>query len=89
MTIHTSLELERKARHLNQVNNALSKLRRGATLHLSYAPRRHWRLSSGEIHQRRGGAHIIDLPCLVGCGDGLFADELAQTWRYVDGGNNG
>jgi hypothetical protein len=50
-SIHTASSLARKHhslnRHIREVENALAELRRGASLHLSYSPRRHWRLSSG------------------------------------------
>jgi hypothetical protein len=92
--VHTRSELDRKARRLNRhnvgVKRVLGEMRRGATLQLSYAPRPHWRLSTGAFVTDEMARTAINLPNVIGVGDCLIADGLSQTFRYVtDGDNNG
>jgi hypothetical protein len=74
--------LDRQARSLNRhslrVEQVVAELRRGATLQLSYSPRPIWRLSSGEFIVNAVARTVIDLPCVVGVGDTLFAGELSH-----------
>jgi hypothetical protein len=86
--IHTQGELARKARRLDRrnraVEQALSELRRGATLLFSHSPHPHWRLSTGALVSDRVAHTLIDLPGVVGVGDTLFAGELSQTYRHAE-----
>jgi hypothetical protein len=92
-SVPTAIELRRQARRLDRrgihVGRVLSELRRGAVLQLSYEPRRLWRLSSGAFVTDNVAKIIIGLPCVEGVGDTLFAGGLSQTWRFIDGGDNG
>lgn len=51
MTIFTPSKLAQQSRRRDRQNTEISRvlaaMRRGACLHLSYAPRPHWRLSVG------------------------------------------
>jgi hypothetical protein len=86
--IHTPGELARKARRLDRrnraVEQALSELQRGASLHLSFSPCRHWRLSTGVPVSDEVGRAIIALPDVVGVGDSLFEGEPSQTFRHAE-----
>jgi hypothetical protein len=89
---HTAAELARKARRLDWRNigaeRVLDALRRGATLQLSYAPRRHWSLGSGAFVTDEVARTVIGSPNVAAVGDTLFAGELSQTWRYVTDGED-
>jgi hypothetical protein len=96
-SVPTSSSLRRQARRLDRqarsqvrhelrVGQVLNELRRGAVLQLSYSPRPHWRLSSGQFVTDHVATSVINFPYVVGVGDALplFAGELSQTFRYVE-----
>jgi hypothetical protein len=89
--VHTPDELRLKARRLDRhslsVERVVRELRNGATLLLSFSPRQHWRLSTGEFISREVAVTVVNLPDVVGVGDTLFAGEASQTYRYVGGGD--
>jgi hypothetical protein len=92
--IHTASSLANKRRRLDRhsagVEQVLGELRRGAALHLSFSPRKHWRLSSGAFVTDEVARTVIGLPCVIGVGDALLAGELSQTFRFTtDGEDNG
>jgi hypothetical protein len=74
--------------HNREAENALAELRRGASLHLSYSPRQHWRLSSGVFVTIEAAQIIIASPCVAAVGDCLFDQSLSQTWRYTTENDN-
>jgi hypothetical protein len=86
--VHTPHELAHKARRLDRhslsVERVVRELRNGATLQLSFSPRQHWRLSTGEFISREVAVIVVNLPDIVGVGDTLFAGELSQTFRFTD-----
>jgi hypothetical protein len=86
--IPTTSALRARHRRLDQrnigVEGVLSELRRGACLRLSLSPRPHWRLSTGIFVTEEIARDVISRPSVVGCGDALFAGELAQTFRYIE-----
>jgi hypothetical protein len=66
-----------------QVDRVLAAMRRGACLHLSHAPRRHWRLSTGEFVTEQVARAVIAAPSIIDVGDTLLVGELSQTYRVV------
>jgi hypothetical protein len=86
--VHTPNELARKARRLGRhsltIERVIRALQRGATLQLSFSPRQHWRLSTGEFISRETAVTVVNLPDVVGVGDTLFAGEPSQTYRYLE-----
>jgi hypothetical protein len=74
--VHTPRELARKARRLDRhslnVEQVVSELRRGAILLLSFAPHRHWRLSSGPFVPDQVARTVIGLPCVTGVGEIIY-----------------
>jgi hypothetical protein len=87
-SIHTPRTLGRQARRLDRRNNGvegvLAEMRRGTCLHLSYAPRPHWRLSNGTWVTDGIARAVIALPSVTGVGDVLFAGLTSQTYRYLE-----
>jgi hypothetical protein len=80
--VHTPHELAHKARRLDR--HSLSVERVVRELQLSFSPRQHWRLSTGEFISREVAVIVVNLPDIVGVGDTLFAGELSQTFRFTD-----
>ena len=73
-------------RRLSGINHAAAVMRGGAALHLTYrsgGPQ--WALSTGEAVSNVVARALIAHPNIVGVGDALFAEELAQTWRWKGG----
>jgi hypothetical protein len=91
-SIHTPGSLARKYRSLDrrkrEVEGALAELRRGASLHLSFSPRRHWRMSSGVFITDEVARVLITMPAVVAISDCLFDQSLSQTWRYTTENDN-
>lgn len=91
-SIHTPGSLARKHHSLDrrtrEVENALAELRRGASLHLSYSRRRHWRMSSGVFVTDEVARSLITMPGIVAVGDCLFEQSLSQTWRFTTENEN-
>lgn len=87
-SIHTPRALERKSRRLDRQNatvaRVLAEMRCGASLHLAYSPRRHWRLSTGVWVTDEIAAVIITMPEIAACGDGLFKNVPGQAWRWIE-----
>lgn len=88
--VPTEARLERQSKRLDRLNAkvaaVIEAMRRGNALHLQFnRGGENWRLSDGrEIHATT--AHIvINHKKIVGVGDVLFTDCLAQTFRYVNG----
>jgi hypothetical protein len=83
MTIFTPRKLAQQSRRRDRQNAAigrvLAQMRRGACLHLSHAPRPHWRLSTGEFVTEEAARTLINTPSVVSVGDALFTNELAQS----------
>jgi hypothetical protein len=67
-----------------EIGRVLTAMKRGATLHLSHSPRRHWRLSSGAFLTEETARAVIASPNIVDVGDTLFDAELSQTFRSVE-----
>jgi hypothetical protein len=86
-SIHTAPALAHKARRLDRRNHSvegvLAAMRQGASLHLSFSPRPHWRLSTGTWLTDEMARTLINLPNATAVGDALFAGELSQTFRYT------
>jgi hypothetical protein len=86
-SIHTANSLVTKRRRLDRrtvsVEQTLSELRRGATLHLSYSPRRQWRLSTGAFITDEVAHAVVALPSVVGVGRALFEGLHAQVYRFI------
>jgi hypothetical protein len=85
----TTTQLRRRANQLDRLNRqvavALTALRRGATLHLTYArPHPIWELSSGGRISQAAAKVLIQNPNVIGVGDALFKDLPAQTWRWSE-----
>jgi hypothetical protein len=87
-SIHTPRTLARQARRLDRrnisVEGVLAEMRKGASLHLSHSPRRHWRLSNGTWVTDEVARTLVDLPQVAAVGDCLFAGVQSQTYRYVE-----
>src|SRR5262245_27049136 len=84
----TEARVERQAKRLDRLNAkvaaVLGAMREGSALHLRFKrDGEEWRLSDGrEVHAST--AHIVIIhPKVAGVGDALFADCLAQTFRYT------
>lgn len=99
MTIHTPNSLHATRRRLDRklrrgadlrerVEIALNIMHEGHVLHFHFDRRwgPSWVLSPGNwpIPDEVARALIAE-PDVVACGDGLFADGPAQTYRFVDG----
>jgi hypothetical protein len=86
-SIHTphTLALQRRRfdRQAISVNAVLATMRKGASLHLSYSPRLHWRLSTGKFVTEEVARTVVAHPDIVGVGDALFAGGFSQTWRFI------
>ena len=90
MIIPTPNSLRAKNRRLDRrlggINRAAAAMRGGAALHLTYrsgGPQ--WALSTGEAVSNVVARALIAHPNIVDVGDALFAEELAQTWRWKGG----
>jgi hypothetical protein len=85
MTIFAPSKLAQQSRRRDRQNAEISRvlaaMRRGACLHLSYAPRPHWRLSVGTFVTEEVAHTLINMPGVVSVGDALFAGS--QTYRYA------
>ena len=86
--IHTASSLANKRRRLDRhsagVEQVLGELRRGAALHLSFSPRKHWRLSSGAFVTDEVARTVIGLPCVASVDGALFEGVPSQTYRYCE-----
>ena len=77
-------QARKRDRQNAEIGRVLTEMKRGATLHLSHSPRRHWRLSSGAFLTKETARAVIASPNIVGVGDTLFDAELSQTFRSVE-----
>ena len=73
-------QARKRDRQNAEIGRVLTEMKRGATLHLSHSPRRHWRLSSGALLTEETRA-VIASRNIVGVGDDA---ELSQTFRSVE-----
>ena len=94
MTIHTTARQRTNRRRLDRlgasVDRVMAALRGGAVLQLSYGRRSaHWTLSNAIPVDDAVARLVIKNPNVVDVGDALFAEALAQTWRFSEGGSNG
>jgi hypothetical protein len=86
--IYTPTELHRSARRLDRrlasVDQVLTAMRRGESLHLQYENGRPlWSLSGGRTVSAETAEVLICNASVVPVGDALFNDMPGQTWRYV------
>lgn len=74
---------QRKIKNMRTAD-VLAALRRGAFLQASITrPGIVWSLDTGASVSKRTATAIIARPDIVSCGDGLFDDVTAQTYRYA------
>jgi|RhiMetStandDraft_8_1073273.scaffolds.fasta_scaffold47261_1 hypothetical protein len=88
MTV-TTTQLHKHSRRVDRLNAAvttvLAAMRAGQALHCEFGqsgPR--WRMSNGRFVRSEVARLVIASPDVAGVGDSLFADTLAQTFRYVE-----
>ena len=68
------------------VATVLCAMRAGASLQLEfYRTGPKWRMSSGQYVNDEIARIVITDKHVIGVGDALFADDLSQTWRFVEG----
>ena len=89
MTIHTVASLARSRRRLDRrllgFNAAIERMKQGASLQLhlvSGGPA--WILSDGTCIDDEIAKQLITHAQITSCGDALFGDTTAQTFRYLE-----
>jgi hypothetical protein len=72
-------------RRRRQADQALAEMKAGAALLLQFQNGRSlWRLTSGRFVPADVATLITNRPDIVDCGDSLFLNGPAQTWRYCN-----
>ena len=65
------------------INSVISSMKRGAVLRAMIAcPGMSWSLDDGTPVPNKLATTIIERPDIVGGGDGLFDNVIAQTYRH-------
>jgi hypothetical protein len=89
MTV-TTTQLHKRSRRIDRLNAAvatvLAAMRDGGqALHCEFGQSgQSWRMSNGRFVRSEVARLVIASPDVAGVGGSLFADTLAQTFRYVE-----
>jgi hypothetical protein len=91
MGILTEQQLDSQAKKFDRrnakVTAVVNAMRDGNALHLEFKPSdERWRLSNGREVDPKIARAVIVHPSIVGVGDALFTDVLAQTFRFTKPG---
>jgi hypothetical protein len=86
MTVPTAASLRaihrRVDRKLTRAQTVLERMEAGASLHLEFAKRPCWSLSTGEQVEDAAAELVIRSSSVIGCGGALFGECLGQVWRW-------
>jgi hypothetical protein len=82
-TAHTPRNRNRRVdRRLARAQTVLERMAAGASLHLEFAKRPCWSLSTGEQVEDAAAQLVIRSSSVIDCGGSLFNGLPGQVWRW-------